>query len=101
MFDATENTHRFENTAKGLFSGSDEVLESAGKHATDIKVGPEDLSTLRDKWKVPETDTIAAGKTDVKGLEDMVFEGGSPKVRKEAGLPDLDELMPDRAKSAV
>ncbi|WP_260450256.1 hypothetical protein [Listeria booriae] len=97
MFDAAENTHRFENMAKGLFSGSDEVLESAGKHATDIKVGPEDLSTLRDRWKVPETDTIAAGKTDVKGLEDMVFEGGSPKVRKEAGLPDLDELMPDRA----
>lgn len=22
--------------------------------------------------------------------------GGSPKVRKEAGLPDLDEVMPDR-----
>ncbi|MBA3927133.1 hypothetical protein HPK16_12350 [Listeria sp. W9-0585] len=55
------------------------------------------MSALRDKWKVPETDTIAAGKTDVKGLEDMVFEGGSPKVRKQAGLPDLDEIMPDRA----
>lgn len=26
----------------------------------------------------------------------MTFEGGSPKVRKEAGLPDLDEVMPDR-----
>nr|WP_246369419.1 hypothetical protein [Listeria rustica] len=92
-----ENTHRFENMAKGLFGGSDEVVESIGKHTDDIKVGSEDLSALRDKWKVPETDTIAAGKTDVKGLEDMVFEGGSPKVRKQAGLPDLDEIMPDRA----
>ncbi|KIO61056.1 hypothetical protein B4064_1549 [Caldibacillus thermoamylovorans] len=26
----------------------------------------------------------------------MTFEGGSPKVRKEAGLPDLDEVIPDR-----
>ncbi|WP_185536850.1 pre-toxin TG domain-containing protein [Listeria booriae] len=96
MFDAAENTHRFENMAKGLFNGSDEVLESAGKHVADIRVGPEDLSALRDKWKVPETDTIAVGKTDVKGLEGKVFEGGSPRVRKEAGLPDLDISMPDR-----
>lgn len=26
----------------------------------------------------------------------MTFEGGSPMVRKEAGLPDLDKIMPDR-----
>jgi hypothetical protein len=29
-------------------------------------------------------------------LENLTFEGGSPKVRKEAGLPDLDEVIPDR-----
>ncbi|MCB5933470.1 hypothetical protein LI012_02055 [Caldibacillus thermoamylovorans] len=29
-------------------------------------------------------------------MENLTFEGGSPKVRKEAGLPDLDEVMPDR-----
>jgi len=40
--------------------------------------------------------SIAVGKTDVKGLEDLTFEGGSPKVRKEAGLPDLDVANPDR-----
>ncbi|WP_185427182.1 hypothetical protein [Paenilisteria weihenstephanensis] len=96
VMEGAENTHRFENMAKGLFSGSDEVIEGIGKHADDIKVGPEDLSALRDKWKVPETDTIAVGKTDVKGLEGKVFEGGSPRVRKEAGLPDLDIAMPDR-----
>ncbi|MBC1512597.1 hypothetical protein HCB69_12625 [Listeria booriae] len=56
----------------------------------------EDLVTLRSKWKVPETDTIAVGKTDVKGLENKIFEGGSPLVRKEAGLLDLDELSPNR-----
>lgn len=32
----------------------------------------------------------------MEGLENLVFEGGSPKVRKEAGLPDLDSVMPDR-----
>ena len=56
----------------------------------------EELSNLRRKWKVPETDTIAVGKTNVPGLEGKVFEGGSPKVRKEAGLPDLDDAFPDR-----
>lgn len=39
---------------------------------------------------------LKLGKTDVKGLDYLTFEGGSPKVRKEAGLPDLDEVMPDR-----
>ena len=56
----------------------------------------EELSNLRRKWKVPETDTIAVGKTNVTGLEGKVFEGGSPKVRKEAGLSDLDDAFPDR-----
>ncbi|MCC3164840.1 hypothetical protein [Streptococcus sanguinis] len=58
--------------------------------------GSDALSDLRKKWNVPETDTIAVGKTDIPGLEDRVFEGGSPKVRKEAGLPDLDDAFPDR-----
>ncbi|WP_207439893.1 ribonuclease YeeF family protein [Bacillus sp. SD075] len=61
-----------------------------------INIGKEDLETLRKKLGVPETQTIAIGKTDVKGLEGKIFEGGSPKVRKEAGLPDLDIVMPNR-----
>ncbi|KOO44346.1 T7SS effector LXG polymorphic toxin [Priestia koreensis] len=61
-----------------------------------IDIGKTDIDALRKKWNVPETETVAVGKTDVKGLEDLNFEGGSPKVRKEAGLPDLDEVMPDR-----
>lgn len=49
---------------------------------TGINVGKEDLETLRKKLGVPETQTIAIGKTDVKGLEGKVFEGGYPKLEK-------------------
>ncbi|MCY7783113.1 MULTISPECIES: T7SS effector LXG polymorphic toxin [unclassified Bacillus (in: firmicutes)] len=70
-------------------------IKGTGKR-NNIDIGKADLDALRKKWNVPETETIAVGKTDIKGLEDLTFKGGSPKVRKEAGLPDLDEIMPDR-----
>ena len=54
-----------------------------------IQIDKTDLAALRNKLDVPETDTIAVGKTDVKGLDDIIFEGQSPKVRSEAGLPDV------------
>ncbi|WP_419883535.1 hypothetical protein ACN6MY_08280 [Peribacillus sp. B-H-3] len=69
---------------------------SEGTGKGKISVGKEDLDALRKKWNVPETNTIAMGRTDIKGLEDLTFEGGSPEVRKEAGLPSLDEILPDR-----
>ena len=83
-----ENTRLDKLRARNAFYGNkvDDVVWDAS----------EELSNLRRKWKVPETDTIAVGKTNVPGLEEKVFEGGSPKVRKEAGLPDLDEAFPDR-----
>ena len=83
-----ENTRLDKLRARNAFYGSkvDDVVWDAS----------EELSSLRRKWKVPETDTIAVGKTNVPGLEGKVFEGGSPKVRKEAGLPDLDDAFPDR-----
>ncbi|WP_434061921.1 hypothetical protein [Bacillus paranthracis] len=74
-------------------------LESSGVKGTGnskIQLGKEDLDALRKKWNVPETNTIAVGKTDVKGLRDLAFEGGSPEVRKEAGLPSLDTILPNR-----
>ena len=74
-------------------------LESGGVKGTGnskIQLGKEDLDALRKKWNVPETNTIAVGKTDVKGLRDLAFEGGSPEVRKEAGLPSLDTILPNR-----
>ncbi|MCD7035990.1 pre-toxin TG domain-containing protein, partial [Metabacillus sp. GX 13764] len=61
-----------------------------------IKIGKPEINDLRKQWNVPETETVAVGKTDIKGLDNLTFKGGSPKVRKEAGLPDLDELMPNR-----
>ena len=70
---------------------------SVGKETVDvIRIGKNDLDVLRKKLGVPEIDTIAIDKTDVKGLENNIFEGESPNVRKEAGLPDLDEIWKDR-----
>lgn len=69
---------------------------SSGVSRNSIKIGSEDIAALREKWSVPKTETVAVGKTDVEGLEDLTFIGGSPKVRKEANLPDLDVAMPNR-----
>lgn len=68
--------------------------KGTGKEST-INIGETDIDALRRKWNVSETETVAVGKTDVKGLENLIFEGGSLKVRKEAGLPDLDEVVPN------
>ncbi|WP_336883434.1 T7SS effector LXG polymorphic toxin [Priestia koreensis] len=78
-----------------MFSVGGRGTKGTGE-VSKIDIGKTDIDALRKKWNVPETETVAVGKTDVKGLEDLNFEGGSPKVRKEAGLPDLDEVMPDR-----
>ncbi|OPZ92154.1 MAG: hypothetical protein BWY74_01728 [Firmicutes bacterium ADurb.Bin419] len=67
-----------------------------GANKPEIELGKADLDALRKKWKVPETDTIAVGKTDVPVLEGISFEGGSPKVRAEAGFPNYDVSHPDR-----
>ena len=61
-----------------------------------INIRKDDLDLLRKKLGVPETDTICVGKTNVKGLEGIIFKGASPKVRKEAGLPDLDDIWANR-----
>ncbi|KJD52512.1 transposase, partial [Bacillus amyloliquefaciens] len=72
------------------------MVSGKGMGNGKIQLGKEDLDVLRKKWNVPETNTIAVGKTDVKGLEKRTFEGGSPEVRKEAGLPSLDTILPNR-----
>lgn len=68
--------------------------KDSGKNT--IEVGKKDLDELRVKLGVPEKNTIAVGKTDVKGLENIVFEGASPNVRKAAGLQDIDIIYPNR-----
>ncbi|WP_419883532.1 pre-toxin TG domain-containing protein [Peribacillus sp. B-H-3] len=77
---------------KELSGGS----EGRGTHLSKTEVGKADLNVLRQKLNVPETHTIAVGKTDISGLEEKIFEGSSIKVRREAGLPDLDDIMPNR-----
>ncbi|MED3653558.1 hypothetical protein P4489_04195, partial [Heyndrickxia sporothermodurans] len=91
-----ENTHAAENYFAAMLGRGNGVSGSKGTGNRKIQLGKEELDALRKKWNVPETNTIAVGKTDVKGLEDLIFEGGSPKVRKEAGLPDLDVSYPNR-----
>ncbi len=74
-----------------------DVKEKDGKGNVDsIEISKTDLDILRNKLGVPETNTIAVGKTNVKGLEGITFEGQSPKVRSEDGLADLDEIWPER-----
>lgn len=74
----------------------DPSIFSKQKKKIKLEVGSEDIAALRKKWNVPQRDTLAVAKTDVKGLESITFEGGSPGVRTEAGLPKLDEVMPNR-----
>jgi hypothetical protein len=50
-------------------------------------VGPSDIEAFRARIRVPRRHTIAAGRTSVPGLQDITFEGASPFVRDEAGLP--------------
>ncbi|WP_321389036.1 pre-toxin TG domain-containing protein [uncultured Enterococcus sp.] len=76
--------------------GDYKTIEKGSKIGRNIDLNADDLKRLREKLGVPEIDTVAIGKTDIEGFRNIVFEGGSPKVRKQAGLSDLDILMPDR-----
>jgi len=67
-----------------------------GKGTTDVIVGKSDLDAYRLELGVPETNTVAIGRTNIKGLKDITFKGSSPLVRKEAGLADLDVVAPNR-----
>ncbi len=81
---------------KALNEAGEQIAKEAGK-ATDLDIGKKDLDILRSKLGIPEKNTIAVAKTDVKGLKGMIFEGGSPAVRKDAGLPNYDVSNPNRA----
>jgi hypothetical protein len=53
------------------------------------------LDELRSRWSISdETKTVAVGKTDVRGMEGLVFQGGSPGPRTEAHLGPLDANRP-------
>ena len=87
------------------------VRQAGGYHAFFLAVKPGCVDTgITDllksdlkKWReTVKTDkhTIAVGRTDIKGLEDEVFQGASPSVIKaapeEAGLKPLDPKDPTR-----
>ncbi|EGG40352.1 hypothetical protein O3620_07165 [Streptococcus sp. 27098_8_134] len=116
LYQSTSEGAEYQRIRRGLYSEAaeqsgrevsrefrKEASEQLARHSDDVLKGFDDsdwgsneLGKLREKWNVPETDTIAVGKTDFPGLEGKVFEGGSPKVRKETGLPDSDDAFPDR-----
>jgi hypothetical protein len=68
---SAENTHLMENKVKDILSRIDGVnlegtVKGSGK-INQIDVGKTDIDLLREKWNVPETETVAVGKTDVPG----------------------------------
>lgn len=84
----------------------DEIKENEADTDLDntnkFEVGNADLDEYRAELKVPDKDTIAVAKTDVKGLEGLIFKGASPEVIKEAqkagvDIKHLDEEYPNRS----
>jgi hypothetical protein len=52
------------------------------------EVGPSDISAMRKKYKiVGAQDTLAVGRCDVEGMEDLTFEGASRSIREETDIP--------------
>lgn len=66
----------------------------SGANATEETLTPtsEDLAKIRKQYGLTNKNTIAAGRTNIPGLENKTFEGLSPALRREAGLPSLDDL---------
>ncbi|MTW86951.1 hypothetical protein F3157_14975 [Virgibacillus dakarensis] len=60
------------------------------------KLNKKDLDEYRKELNVPETNTVAVGKTNINGLENVIFKGASPEVRNQAKLPSLDDINPNR-----
>jgi hypothetical protein len=50
-------------------------------------VSPSHIADFRARYRVAKTHTVAVGRTNVLGLEDVPFDGASPAVWKEAGEP--------------
>lgn len=52
----------------------------------------DDLALTRAKYNLPDGNTIGVARTDIPGFESEVVEGLSPVLRRNSGLPSLDEL---------
>jgi Domain of unknown function (DUF4157) len=74
---------RFSNTPSTCLSLGTGGIDAQGR----VNVTEGDLIQMRSRYNIPpEIDTIALGRTDVPGLQERVFEGGSPRVRQQAAV---------------
>lgn len=56
-----------------------------------LQVPDESITDIRVRHNLPDRNTVAAGQTDIPGLDQEIFAGISPIPRREAGLPTLDQ----------
>jgi hypothetical protein len=62
------------------------AMRSVPRGAARVEVGAADVANIRYDRGIPaDLHTVAAGRTDVPGLEGQLFEGGSPNVQAAAG----------------
>lgn len=74
-------------------NGRGALLEADGFIACNTcSVEPEAISKIRENYRLGDSDTVAAGRTDIPGLESDLFEGLSRTRRQEVGLRSLDEI---------
>jgi hypothetical protein len=70
---------------------AEDIASAEARAASRIEVGPDDIAALRARYSgIGNRHTLAIGRTDVPGLESRTFEGGSPLVRRNAGLPPTE-----------
>jgi hypothetical protein len=74
-------------------AGSVRIEPPAGTLAgpREPTVGRAEIEEFRSRIGVPTRHTVAVARTNVPGFEDVMFEGASPKVLKEARLPPATE----------
>jgi hypothetical protein len=60
------------------------------RDAPRVEVGPAEIDAFRQRHPdlVASRDTVAVARSDIPGMEGELFEGGSPLVRREAGMPE-------------
>ncbi|WP_338479156.1 VENN motif pre-toxin domain-containing protein [Pseudomonas trivialis] len=92
-------------TPSGLVSGEPGFVDAGKAAANDADFAgakdtakffelatADDLALTRAKYNLPDGNTIGVARTDIPGFESEVVEGLSPVLRRNSGLPSLDEL---------
>lgn len=71
---------------------AESVASVEARTAPRIEIGSADIAALRTRYPGvgARRHTVAVSRTDVPGLEGTILEGGSPVVRREAGLPPTE-----------